>query len=133
MDKMGNVLCSLDSSADFPPLNLQMTTRNTFSILGQWEDMDNMDGSISISSNESNCSLLDNSLNMDKSFQEALSREKAPIKRPKDDFNFVTLKRTYMVADSRKQHSPSKKVSEEDSGWWKISGKKVAPENMKII
>ena len=91
----------------------------------------------SISSNENNYSFLDNSLNMDRSFQEALSREKAPTKRSKESLNFITLKRTYLVeaAVSRKirQHTPSKKVFEEDNGWWKISGKKVAPENMKII
>ena len=49
--------------------------------------------------------------------------------------NFITLRRSYLieVADSRnRQHTLSKKVSDEDSGWWKVSGKKVAPENTKI-
>ena len=54
--------------------------------------------------------------------------------------NFITLKKTYLIeaADSRKTrpHTPGKKVSEEDSGGWQVSGKKVAPErnyNVKNI
>ena len=130
MDRMGNVLCSLDSLTDFPPL------RNRYSILNQWGEGNNTEDHLeeSISSSENERSLSDSSINLDKSFQESLSRERAPTNRTRDILNFITLRRSYLieVADSRnRQHTLSKKVSDEDSGWWKITGKKVVPENKK--
>ena len=82
VDRMGNVLCSLDSLNDFPPLNQQINIRNRFTILGQWEERDSNEGLLeeSISSSEGDISLSDN---MEISFQEALSREKAPEKKDK--------------------------------------------------
>ena len=55
MDGMGNVLCSMDSSIDFPPLNPQIHIRNKFHILGQWEDKDRTERPLveSYSSNDS--------------------------------------------------------------------------------
>ena len=82
MDRMGNVLCSMNSCIDFPPLIPQLHTRNQFSVLGQMEEQDRSEGPLEesyFSNNSSKNSLSDSSLNtsMDKSFQEVLCREKA--------------------------------------------------------
>ena len=60
------------------------------------------------------------------SFQEALTRERTHSKRRNNILNLVTLRKE----DSRYQ-TPGKKVLKEDSGWWKLTGKNVVPENKK--
>ena len=108
---------------------------NRFTRLSQWEESNNTEELIEDSStnSEGDCGSPNSSIFMNISFQEALSREKAPDKRKNNVLNLVTLRKTQIIrgTDSR-NHAPSKKVSDEDSGWWKITGKKVVQENLKI-
>ena len=70
------------------------------------------------------------SSNLDHRFQEALCREKKDKTNNKDGLNYVVLKKSYLIQqgeDSRKTHSPCKKVSKEDSGWTVVASKKVSP------
>ena len=134
---MGNVICSLDSLKDFPPLD-QYTDEDTrftrFTRLDQGREDISTEELIENTSSysEGDSGSPNSSIFMNISFQEALNRERAPNKRRNNVLNLVTLRKTMMIGstDSRNQ-TPSKKVSEEDSGWWKITGKKVVPENKK--
>ena len=112
---MGNIICSIDSEADFPPLN-QVDSPTRF-LLQEEEDSIFEDNEDSDSSDVVFVNI---------SFQEALTRERAHYKRRNNILNLVTLRKE----DSRYQ-TPGKKVSEEDSGWWKITGKNVMPESKK--
>ena len=134
MDNMGNIICSLESMKDFPPLDQYSDEdiRFTRSVrLDQGREDISTEELIEDTSSysEGDSGSPNNSYFMNISFQEALNRERAPNKRKNDILNLVTLRKMEST-DSRNQ-KPSKKVSEEDSGWWKITGKKVVPENQK--
>ena len=86
VDRMGNVLCSLDSLTDFPPLD-QYTDENIrftrFTRLNQWEE-DNIAEELiedTSSNSEGDSDSTNSSIFMNISFQEALSRERAPDKK----------------------------------------------------
>ena len=139
VDRMGKILCSLNSFTDFPPLD-QYTDENRvtrFTRLSQWEESNNTEELIEDSStnSEGDSGSQNSSIFMNISFQEALSREKAPDKRKNNVLNLVTLRKTQIIrgTDSRQvNHTLSKKVSDEDSGWWKITGKNIMQEDLKI-
>ena len=116
---MGNIICSLDSNTDFPPLN-QMDSPTRFLLKEDIiEEEDN-----TFEENEDSDSSDVVFVNI--SFQEALTRERTHSKRRNNILNLVTLRKE----DSRYQ-TPGKKVWKEDSGWWKLTGKNVVPENKK--
>ena len=120
---MGNMICSIDSKTDFPPLN--QITRSTR--LDNYKEDRSTEEDTSFNSDEDSDSSGDTYF-INISFQEALTRERAHNRRKNDILNLVTLRKE--DTDSRYQ-TPSKKVSDEDSGWWKITGKNVVPENKK--
>ena len=128
---MGEILCSLNSMTDFPPLEHE----NKGTRLDHWrEDSINEALEISTSNSEGDSGSPNNTMFMNISFQEALRREKAPDKK-KNNLNMVTLRKIQNKdsIDSRSSnHTPDKNVLEEDSGWWKVSGKKVMQEDLKI-
>ena len=117
---MGNMICSINSETDFPPLNQPTRLYNYKEDRITEEDTSFNSEEDSDSSNET--------IFVNISFQEALTRERAHNRRKNDILNLVTLRKEEL--DSRYQ-TPSKKVSDEDSGWWKITGKNVVPENKK--
>ena len=93
-DNMGNMICSLDSREDFPPLD-QYSEENTRSTrftrltrLDRYrEDRSTEEDTSYYSEGDSDSS--DNSYFINISFQEALNRERAPNRRKNDILNLV--------------------------------------------
>ena len=89
---MGELIWSLESDIDFPPLHIDT---------GYQEDM----------IGEKYSFIEDESYSSEVSFQEALTREKGRSEKTNDVLNMVALRKE----DNRYQ-SPIKKVSQENSG-----------------
>ena len=111
MDNMGNIICSLESMKDFPPLDQYSDENIRFTRLARLdqgrEDISTEEDTSSYSEGDSGSP--DNSYFMNISFQEALNRERAPHKRKSDILNLVTLRK--MESTASRNQTPSKKVS----------------------
>ena len=106
-NNMGELIWSLESEIDFPPLHIDT---------GYQEDM----------IGERYSFIEDESYSSEVSFQEALTREKGHSEKTNDVLNMVALRKE----DNRYQ-SPIKKVSQENSGWWSLTNTSVTPVNEK--